>query len=106
MENIIDEVLKIEEQANHYLAQAEIKCRDDSLRMRKRIDEYKETLDKTTREKIRKMIDESERQTRTLQGKLVSEGETRMHKMEEDFAKNRIRWEKQIVQQILYDGIQ
>ena len=103
MENIIEEILQIEEQANQYLAQAEDKRKDNSLQMRKKIDEFKRTLDKMTRERIRMMTEEFEKQTRALLSELESEGETRMQRMEEDFAKNRNIWENQLVQQILYN---
>ena len=102
MENIIEKVLEIEEQANEYLAQAERKRKDDSLQMRKKIDEFKETLNVMARERISMLMEESEKQTRALLDELAIEGENRMRRMELDFAENQSIWEEQLVRQVLY----
>lgn len=101
MENIIEALLRIEEQADQYLANVEHKRKDGSAQVREQIDELKETLDMKTREQIRRLTEESEGQTRVLIDEITSEGRTRMQKMEAGFAENRNKWEEELVQRIL-----
>ena len=102
MESIIEELLRIEEQAGQYLANAESKRKDSPAQVRRQSNDLKKTLDIKTREQIHRLTEESEELTRALLNEIATESRARMHRMEADFTENRNKWEEQLVRKILF----
>jgi len=104
MENIIEELLRIEEHASEFLAGAEERRKEESARMREQLREFKDSLDAQTQGRIRKLTKESEEKMRTLLAELEREGEGRLKRMEVNFAENRGKWQEQLIQRVLYSN--